>query len=312
MREFPPVFLDRLRQVTPLVTCGEFRCTPAHSRFEDSGPIRQDCFVFPRLAVAIAHERERRFVANPNVVTFYNTGQAYRRLAISPLGDHCDWFAVDRQVVGDIVEAAGGNSEASRGPFRWVRGPADAAVYLAQRELVDALADGRVTHAADVEERVIHLLDRVVRRALRPTGVSAKAPGSEARAAVDRVEAILSARWREPLSLRDLAREAGVSVFHLCRAFRTCTGRPMYQYRQQLRLRSALDLVRDTTRPLVDIALDAGFSSHSHFTASFRRAFGVTPQWLRRTGPAAGATAGRCRVAEVAQTFRPARPPRQG
>ena len=88
--------------------------------------------------------------------------------------------------------------------------------------------------------------------------------------AVDHVESLLSVRWNEPLSLSELAREAGLSVFHLCRAFRRATGRTIRGYREQLRLRQALDEVREGGRSLVDIALDAGFCSHSHFGAVFR------------------------------------------
>jgi hypothetical protein len=74
---------------------GAFRCHPDDPSFHDSGPARNCCFVFPRTAVEIQHEHERAFVANPNVVTFYDQGQAYRRNAVSLDGDRCDWFGIE-------------------------------------------------------------------------------------------------------------------------------------------------------------------------------------------------------------------------
>jgi AraC-like DNA-binding protein len=49
-------------------------------------------------------------------------------------------------------------------------------------------------------------------------------------------------------------------------------------------LRAALDLLQQSRRPLAELALELGYATHSHFTAAFRRRFGVTPDWLRRCG----------------------------
>jgi AraC-like DNA-binding protein len=53
-------------------------------------------------------------------------------------------------------------------------------------------------------------------------------------------------------------------------------------------LSAALGEVLASSRGLTDIGVDLGFSSHSHFTATFRRAFGVTPSALRRGAQLAG------------------------
>ena len=60
---------------------------------------------------------------------------------------------------------------------------------------------------------------------------------------------------------------------------------PIYDYVLHERLARTLDAVLDGN-DLTAIALDAGFASHSHFTARFRRFFGCTPTALRRIGPA--------------------------
>jgi AraC family transcriptional regulator len=56
----------------------------------------------------------------------------------------------------------------------------------------------------------------------------------------------------------------------------------VYQYVVRSRLARALDAVLDSGTDLTAIALDAGFASHSHFTARFRSLFGHTPLELRR------------------------------
>jgi AraC family transcriptional regulator len=75
----------------------------------------------------------------------------------------------------------------------------------------------------------------------------------------------------------------GSSVFHLARIFKVRTGFSLHTYRTQLRLRAALERLREPGLDLIDIALDLGFSSHSHFTETFRRSFGKTPSAVRES-----------------------------
>jgi transcriptional regulator GlxA family with amidase domain len=56
------------------------------------------------------------------------------------------------------------------------------------------------------------------------------------------------------------------------------------------RLTAALDDVLDTSRDLATVGVDFGFSSHSHFTAAFRKIFGTTPSLLRRSANRRDAT----------------------
>jgi hypothetical protein len=94
--------VDRVVFSTESVTVGAFRCAVNHPSFRNSGPIRDDCFVFPRTTLVIQHDRARAFVADPTVISLYNRRQAYERRAISVDGDRCDWFAVSH----DLLRAA--------------------------------------------------------------------------------------------------------------------------------------------------------------------------------------------------------------
>src|SRR5262249_50036239 len=85
----------------------------------------------------------------------------------------------------------------------------------------------------------------------------------------------------ERLTLKGVAREVGLSAYHVCRLFRRISGMRLQQYRLRLRLRAALSEVVGSRRSLTDIALDAAFSSHSRFTEMFHREFKMTPSSLR-------------------------------
>jgi AraC-like DNA-binding protein len=87
-----------------------------------------------------------------------------------------------------------------------------------------------------------------------------------------------AARW----SVAKLAKTANMSPFHLCRTFRQIAGTSVYDYVLRERLAHALHAVLERSADLTTIAFDAGFASHSHFTARFRQLFGSTPNDMRR------------------------------
>jgi AraC-like DNA-binding protein len=81
-------------------------------------------------------------------------------------------------------------------------------------------------------------------------------------------------------TLTDIASEVGVTPIHLTQAFKRSEGVPLYRYQTQLRMGRALAELPERD-DITDLALDLGYSSHSHFTAAFRSAFGVTPSAYR-------------------------------
>jgi AraC-like DNA-binding protein len=86
----------------------------------------------------------------------------------------------------------------------------------------------------------------------------------------------------DQIRLVDIGKAVGASPAYLTATFRRVEGLSLHQYLTQLRLARALAEVPYTDN-LTALALDTGFSSHSHFTAAFRRAFGCTPSQFRLT-----------------------------
>lgn len=278
----PKAPLEELLFATPTVGIGTFRCTPDHPLFRDSGPSSTYCFVFPRTSVVIQHADGAPFLASPGVVTYYNQGQIYSRRKLSPDGDRGEWFALAPDVAAELVRTTAPRvPEARQRVFPFSHGPSDAASYLEQRRLVEYVRASPGADPLRVEEAVLALLERTVHLA---AGTRELPGGSSSRRQRDLVEdakrcVVLGAR--QPLRLADLAGQLSCSVFHLCRAFRAVQGQTIHAYREDVRLRLALEHVNEPGADLTQVALDLGYCSHSHFTAAFRRHFGLTPSAFR-------------------------------
>jgi AraC family transcriptional regulator len=95
-------------------------------------------------------------------------------------------------------------------------------------------------------------------------------------------EMLLQLRFAEKLSLDDIANNVGVHPVHLAREFRRCFGCTVGEYLRQLRVESARRVLSDSSTPLKDIALNAGFFDQSHFCRTFRKHTGMTPKEYRR------------------------------
>jgi AraC-like DNA-binding protein len=108
--------------------------------------------------------------------------------------------------------------------------------------------------------------------------------------AIERVKEAVALKPSRKWSVTKLASFANLSPFHLCHVFREMVGTSIHDYVMRERLARTLDAVLDGGDDLSAIALDAGFASHSHFTARFRRFFGCTPAALRRAATSAQVT----------------------
>lgn len=98
-----------------------------------------------------------------------------------------------------------------------------------------------------------------------------------------RLKAHIDANLASPVTLDDLAGVAGLSRFHLCRAFRETTGFPPHAWLTRARLAAARRLLRGTDLPIGDIARQCGFASPNQFATSFRKGIGVTPSAYRHS-----------------------------
>ena len=87
-----------------------------------------------------------------------------------------------------------------------------------------------------------------------------------------------------PQSRAELARIAGVSVRQLERLFRRHLGHGIHRQYSSMRLERARQLLRETTLPVLDVAIATGFSSSSQFARAYKRTFGEPPSRTRLSG----------------------------
>lgn len=92
-----------------------------------------------------------------------------------------------------------------------------------------------------------------------------------------KVTELLEKQLGEEFNLARLAEAAGLSEFHFSRQFKKATSFSPSQYLIRLRMAEARRLLRETDRSVIDIGLDVGYSSPSHFGQIFRREVGVSP-----------------------------------
>lgn len=97
-----------------------------------------------------------------------------------------------------------------------------------------------------------------------------------------RVLDYISAQLADEITLAELARVAGLSMFHFARKFTRAVGVTPHRYISRMRLQYAMAEVAGGKLCLAQIAVKAGFSSQSSFTRAFRRATATTPGEYRR------------------------------
>jgi AraC family transcriptional regulator len=100
---------------------------------------------------------------------------------------------------------------------------------------------------------------------------------------LDQVIELLHARFTESPSLDEVAVTVGVHPAHLARMFRRHYGCSVGDYVRKLRIDQARRDLLSPDTPLVEIAVTAGYSDQSHFTAAFKRHTGMTPGEFRRS-----------------------------
>ena len=274
---------------SPTVRIGTFRCPPESSRWHTenvNGNLPE--LVFPRTAVRIKQADRRSVIASPNHVMFYNSRQSYHREMISHRGDRCEFYAVDPETLVEALRGTGSRlTDRIESPFLHSHGPCSAEIYFLQRSLFRYCRSEPTPDPIYVEETFLQLLARISALAEpktnSPENVRRERTVAGRRQKVEHAVEYVSRNFQTNLGLAEIADAVDSSVFHLCRIFKASIGLSLHQYISQLRIRATLEDLFESKRCLTQVALDYGFSSHSHFTNSFRTVFGFPPSRLRES-----------------------------
>jgi AraC-like DNA-binding protein len=268
--------IDRTLFKNDRLVLGEFWCPPESPCWHGLNSVSAAPHViFPRTPVTIRQLGREPVVCDRNHVLFYNPGQRFFRSLRTRDGDHSYYVELAPELMFNL-----GRGLTS---FPFAFGPCDAAVFLLQRLAVRHLREPAPDPLL-VEESLTEAIGQALDRARafhRLRAQRREATRAAHREIVDQTKELLAARFRERLTMAEIAGAIGVSRYHLSRVFRASTGFSLHGYRNQLRLRAALERLVDPRAALPGLASELGFSSHSHFTSAFREAFGLAPSTLR-------------------------------
>ena len=92
----------------------------------------------------------------------------------------------------------------------------------------------------------------------------------------------INAHYKEPLSLDQLAREAGISRFHFMHLFKEKTGVAPHQYLVNIRMEAATRMLGNGESSILEVAFECGYQSAAHFSAAFQKHFSQAPASYRR------------------------------
>src|ERR1700733_6241544 len=130
------------------------------------------------------------------------------------------------------------------------------------------------------EELALRIIERVIALTASDRQTPAAPSGRETRQVIEAIRLVESDAAR-PLELKEMAAVAGMSKYHFLRVFRGLTGMTPHRYLISARLRRAALALASSRRPVIAIALDAGFGDLSTFNKTFRAVFGLTPTQYR-------------------------------
>jgi AraC family transcriptional regulator len=202
----------------------------------------------------------------------------------SRLVTHCDpsehrllCLTFDPPSMHRLFEARGQRIDLS--PCFDVRAPRVRQVFA---RLAEEVREPGFAHDILLESLVLTLVVELCRHLRARNDTEAYPRGQIAGWRLKRLQQKVEACLSEQLSVTDLAAECGMSPRHLIRTFKNSTGMTLSDYIASVRVdRARTALLRDD-QPIKAVAFDCGFQSAAAFSASFRKATGMTPSAYRQ------------------------------
>ena len=199
----------------------------------------------------------------------------------SPVGEELEivqvHIAVDRFLAA-LEAAFPGKTEEVEVMDYFGRDEALAHLCFACAEMLSARTPGKSRRVADLAQLFAsYLVEKYI-------GAAAEKPDFHSGLPIWRlrkVEDYVRERLAEEISIETLAELVELSPFHFSRVFKQATGMSPLQYVTRERITRAQQLIRETSRSLIEVALEVGYTSPSHFAKVFRRVTGVTPTEFR-------------------------------
>lgn len=230
--------------------------------------------VFPYRGVYVRHVSKEQVVAEANQVLFFNAHEGYRVSHPVWGGDASLTLVIDQEQLRELSPKSSVNGGSAL-TFRRQRLRLDAKSQVLLARLRHRL-NGKIAEPLEAESLALALAQQAVDA--RTSRAAAATFGRQR--LVDRAKLVLTSDLARRWTLAAVGAAVRVSPVYLTQVFQQVEGMPLYRYQLRLRLARALDLLPHYD-DLTSLSLDLGFSSHSHFSAAFRQAYGMSPSDFR-------------------------------
>lgn len=273
----PTTAMTEIREVVPAPqeTHGTFTLQPSRGvrlELDDS-----DAIVFARGPALVMVPGGVRELIDPLCAVWCRRGYTFHWAPFSDASSRLDWFA-PRSLAAELEFEVFGQA-VLRAPLPFQVYYVSPRLLLAQRLLLDLQhVPGPIRCSGGGLELLPMELGAMV------WGRGGRRTRGGAQEMVRAVRRHLAGSFQNAIPVPEIAREVGYSPAHLSRAFKRDTGLSILAYRHELRMRAALELLDRGGLELTDVALELGYTSHSHFTGRFKRTFGITPSRFQRLG----------------------------
>lgn len=233
--------------------------------------------VFPYDGLYVHHMGREEAVADSSRVLFLNKDQVWRMSHPVAGGDSSLSIGLAPEVLVELVpgelRASGDTAALNRSTLRL-----DARTQALAASVRHRLDRGAIGGVLEAEMLIMAL----IRAALQGHAPDERRITARSRKLVDGAKLVVGGDVGRRWTLSEIAAELDVSPVYLTQVFQRVEGIPMYRYQLQLRLARALQRLGEYD-DVTDLAIDLGFSSHSHFTAAFKQTYGQTPSEFRRS-----------------------------
>jgi AraC family transcriptional regulator len=221
----------------------------------------------PRRGLFVMERRGEPVTVDTNTALVLGPDDEYRVGHPTGDGDEGTVLVLPPHLVEEAIGGVGGRVGRLR--------PRDQlAIYLVTRALRDRDPD-----RLEAEDATFLLLASLSGAFAGPTGENHL--GLAQRRRVEQTRALLASSPATAWDLGSLGRVLRCSPFHLARQFHAATGETISRYVLRLRLSIAVERLANGERDIASLAVDTGFTHHSHFSARFRSVFGMTPSQAR-------------------------------
>ncbi|MGH9442052.1 MAG: AraC family transcriptional regulator [Thermoanaerobaculia bacterium] len=271
---------------TEIFRIGRWRCVVGPSESTATQTQKWYMISFTHRGAFLVHSGSRSAVIDANSTLLIKPGVPYRMSRHIGPRSRGAYVLVRSDVFQEIARESKSRIESEGDGFSEIRGQSSAKSYLLQRLILERAFAIPRPEPLEIEELGIALVSSATGAPEWAAERFGNSPSpTEPLELVERIRIFLAERFAQPLRLDEIAAAVRMSPFHLCRIFKRATGFTLHRYQISLRLRTALDRVADSSADLGELALRLGYSSHSHFTAAFRKEFGASPSEIRRGLP---------------------------